>query len=131
MEKEMILEQLRDKGFRITKQRELLIDIILKEECTCCKEIYFLASKKDPNIGMATIYRMVNTMEEIGALDRKSAYQVCHRDCKIQGPCTVELEDDTRFDLNRASWNRVIQKGLEACGYLKGQSVKNVVMKNS
>ena len=39
----------------------------LQEECTCCKEIYFLASKKDPNIGMATVYRMINLLEEIGA----------------------------------------------------------------
>ena len=53
MQREEILERLREQGCRITKQRQLLLDIILQEECTCCKEIYFLASKKDPNIGMA------------------------------------------------------------------------------
>ena len=74
MQREEILKKLREQGCRITKQRQLLLDIILQEECTCCKEIYFLASKKDPNIGMATVYRMINLLEEIGALKRKSAY---------------------------------------------------------
>ena len=77
MQREEILERLREQGCRITKQRQLLLDIILQEECTCCKEIYFLASKKDPNIGMATVYRMINLLEEIGALKRKSAYRLC------------------------------------------------------
>ena len=43
MQREEILERLREQGCRITKQRQLLLDIILQEECTCCKEIYFLA----------------------------------------------------------------------------------------
>ena len=73
MQRSVIVDRLRREGCRITKQRK----IILQEECACCKEIYFLASKKDPNIGMATIYRMINLLEEIGALKRKSAYRLC------------------------------------------------------
>ena len=37
--KEYILEQLRKKGLRITSQRKQIIDIILRNECSCCKEI--------------------------------------------------------------------------------------------
>ena len=54
MQRSAIVDRLRREGCRITKQRKIILDIILQEECTCCKEIYFLASKKDPNIGMAT-----------------------------------------------------------------------------
>ena len=57
MQRSAIVDRLRREGCRITKQRKIILDIILQEECTCCKEIYFLASKKDPNIGMATVYR--------------------------------------------------------------------------
>ena len=46
MRKELILRKLKDKGFRITKQRLILLDIILSEKCTCCKEIYYMASFK-------------------------------------------------------------------------------------
>ena len=65
MQRSAIVDRLRREGCRITKQRKIILDIILQEECTCCKEIYFLASKKDPNIGMATVYRMINLLEEI------------------------------------------------------------------
>ena len=56
MQRSAIMNKLRQAGFRITKQRKIILDIILQEECSCCKEIYFLAARKDPNIVMATIY---------------------------------------------------------------------------
>ena len=46
--KSYILQELRKNGCRITNQRQLLIDIILQDECCCCKEIYYQAIKKDP-----------------------------------------------------------------------------------
>ena len=67
MRKENIIEKLRERGCRITKQRQILLDVILKEECSCCKEIYYKAARRDSKIGMATVYRMMNMLEEIGA----------------------------------------------------------------
>ena len=72
MQKEAILDALRAKGLRITKQRKIILDIILGEDCSCCKEIYFQASKIDKKIGAATVYRMVNTFEDLGAISRKN-----------------------------------------------------------
>ena len=68
MQKDVIIDKLREQGFRITKQRRMLLDIILEEECTCCKEIYYKALKVDKTIGTATVYRMINTLEDIGAI---------------------------------------------------------------
>jgi Fur family transcriptional regulator, ferric uptake regulator len=76
MQKDIILQMLKKKGCRITKQRMMLLDIILEEDCSCCKEIYYKASKIDPKIGTATVYRMINTLEEIGAISRKNMYKV-------------------------------------------------------
>ena len=59
MQKDMIISLLKQSGGRITKQRLLIIDIILESECTCCKEIYFKASRIDNKIGTATVYRMI------------------------------------------------------------------------
>lgn len=70
MQKELVIQRLRERGCRITKQRLMLLDIILGEECSCCKEIYYRAVQKDQKIGTATVYRMVNTLEEIGAISR-------------------------------------------------------------
>jgi len=72
MAKEVIIQKMKDSGCRITKQRMILLDIILEEDCSCCKEIYFKASKKDSKIGVATVYRM----EEIGVISRKNMFKV-------------------------------------------------------
>lgn len=76
MSKEMIIQKLKANGCRITKQRLVLLDVILQEECESCKEIYYQAAKKDSTIGPATVYRMINTLEEIGVINRKNMYKV-------------------------------------------------------
>ena len=72
--KEQIIEKLKENGCRITKQRLMLIDIILENDCSSCKEIHYLASKVDSGIGIATVYRMVNELEDIGVISRKIVY---------------------------------------------------------
>ncbi len=69
--KEMLVKMLRSQGIKITKQRTLIIDIILEQEIHSCKDIYQQASKVDSKIGVATVYRMVKTLEKIGAINRK------------------------------------------------------------
>lgn len=76
-QKEAIIQRLREDGCRITKQRLMLLDIILEDDCASCKEIYYRACKKDPSIGAATVYRMINTLEDIGAISRKNMYKIC------------------------------------------------------
>lgn len=128
MDQASVLRLLRQKGYRITKQRENLIEVILEGNCTSCKEIYFKASKKDAGIGMATIYRMVNVLEEIGALEGKYQYSIR----EVQQPqleaCTVELEDHSRVQLHGRSIQKVFEKGMEVCGYTEGKRVKNITI---
>ena len=59
-QKQIIINRLKEDGCRITKQRLMLLDIILGDECSSCKEIYYRATKKDPTIGTATVYRIIN-----------------------------------------------------------------------
>lgn len=75
-QKQMIISQLRDNGCRITHQRLVLLDVILGSDCSSCKEIYYKASKVDKNIGFATVYRMINMLEEIGVINRKNMYRI-------------------------------------------------------
>ena len=74
--KGFIISELKKNGCRITSQRKLLIDVILQDECSCCKEIYYKAAKKDSSIGTATVYRMINTLEDIGVISRRSIYEI-------------------------------------------------------
>lgn len=77
---EIIIEKLRQKGCRITKQRLILLKIIVNNQCASCKEIYALALKEDAKIGIATVYRMVNVLEEVGAINRTNMYKIYLRD---------------------------------------------------
>ena len=119
MQKSTVIEKLRERGFRITKQRELLIDIILGDSCKCCKEVYFEATKYEPGIGMATVYRTVEALEKIGALKRRIPYQVCAEENKIDGS-TIKLEPEMM--------EKVLEAGIIHCGLTEGRQVKELSM---
>ena len=125
MQRSAIVDRLRREGCRITKQRKIILDIILQEECTCCKEIYFLAARKDPNIGMATIYRMINLLEEMGALKRKRAYRICDEETMVN-ICSIRLDDHTNVRLDGEKLRQVIERGMESCGYLNNRRVRSI-----
>lgn len=74
--KEYILQKLRESGCRITSQRNLLLDVILLDECCSCKEIYYKAVKQDSTIGRATVYRLVKTLEDAELIHRKNMYRI-------------------------------------------------------
>lgn len=92
MQREMILQRLKEQGCRISKQRLALIDIILENECSSCKEIYYKAVRMDEKIGIATVYRIINMLEEIGAISRRNMYKVeCPGACPKEDACVVVL----------------------------------------
>ena len=125
MQKENIIQKLKERGCRITKQRLMLLDIILEEDCSCCKEIYYRAFALDPGIGVATVYRMINTLESIGAISRKNMYRVA---CSTKGACAVELDDDTICHLSGQKLNEVILAGLRACGEISEQNIRTLAL---
>ena len=105
-EKEEILYLLRKRGFRVTKQRELILDIVFEHECASCKEIYYQAIQRDPGIGMATVYRMVKvaTLKPQTALGSGSG-------------CQILLKNQNKIVLNQTEWTEVLQNVLRRKGY--------------
>lgn len=100
-----------------------------EEECSCCKEIYYKALQKDSSIGPATVYRMVNTLESIGAISRKNFYKIaCGEECFKDQGCTVELSDHTICRLSGEMWMDVMKSGLKAKGYIQNQDIENVIV---
>ena len=127
MQKDVVIQELKKRGCRITKQRRMLLEVILENECSCCKEIYYNASRLDPGIGSATVYRMVNLLEEIGAISRRNMYKIVRNpDCKDESVCTIELDDNTVQKLSKDSFNNVVLTGLKACGYIDKQEIERM-----
>ena len=73
---QQVIEEMRKKGCRITKQRKLIVDIIMNNEFNSCKEIYYGVIKEDPTVGMATVYRMINQLEEMNVIRRIEKIEV-------------------------------------------------------
>lgn len=128
MQKEQVMECLKKQGFRITKQRKIIIDTILNEECSCCKEVYILASKKDSGIGMATVYRTVDALERVGTLKRRTPYQLCRKSSGKCPECLIELEDHSIIKLDYLSIQKLIEQGMQESGMLEGKKIKEITL---
>lgn len=76
MGSDSIIERLRDEGCRITKQRKVIIDVIMNNDFSSCKDIYYQVTVKDKTIGMATVYRMIRQLEDMGIINRIDTIEV-------------------------------------------------------
>ncbi|WP_026506083.1 Fur family transcriptional regulator [Butyrivibrio sp. NC3005] len=70
MSDEQMIMALRKSGFRVTKQRALVAEVIAKNDGASCKDIICLVRSRDKSIGTATVYRMIKALEDIGAVER-------------------------------------------------------------
>lgn len=127
-EKEEILHLLRKRGFRVTKQRELILDIVFEHECSSCKEIYYQAILRDPGIGMATVYRMVNTLTDIGVL--KVAALKPQVDALETGEgCRILLKNQNEIVLDHGEWMEILQNVLYRKGYDVSEEIVEIKIK--
>lgn len=78
-------EQLKEKGYKFTTQRKLILDVLKENEGKhfTPEEIYNLVKNKNPEIGIATVYRSLALLESMGLV-----YKV------HLGPGTVKYEVD-------------------------------------
>ncbi|WP_097025595.1 Fur family transcriptional regulator [Clostridium peptidivorans] len=115
---------LKEKGYKLTPQRRAIVEIIIKNEGShlTTEEIYNLVKDECPEIGLATVYRTVMLLEEMGLLskldlnDGCSRYELIHEDenhqhhhliCRncgkvieVQGDLLEELEDNIEKKYN-------------------------------
>ncbi len=130
LSEENMIAGLKKKGLRMTEPRRLIINIVANEEFSCCKEVYFLAHKRDPNIGVATVYRMINILEEIGAISRKNLQKtVCTgRCCDMRGGCTVVTDKSKQIILSEADMEEALKYIMEKNGYSNVDEIKAVLV---
>lgn len=64
------LRKLEASGLRMTVQRRHIIDILTNSKCTSPKELWYEAKQFVPDLGIATVYRLINRLEQIGVLSK-------------------------------------------------------------
>lgn len=128
-EKEIIIGELKKNGCRITKQRKIILDIILENDCSSSKEIYYRAVKKDSAIGMATVYRMVRMLEEIGVISQQNSFRVMGvRQEEDKDGCRVILNDNREIFLKYREFCEALERGLRLRGLIEDESIKHIVV---
>lgn len=68
---EETLRKLEESGLRMTVQRRHIIDILTRSDCTSPKEVWYEAREFVPDLGIATVYRLINRLEQIGVLSKQ------------------------------------------------------------
>ena len=85
MRNEALSNKLKEKGYKLTSQRRAVLDIVLENisKHLNSQEIYELVRSKHPEIGVATVYRTLPILEELGYIysvdfgDGCTRYEVC------------------------------------------------------
>lgn len=116
MKKLQVIRLLKSRGCRITRQRQVLLDVIFERPYGSCKEIIYEATKRDPNIGTATVYRLLTTLEDLGVISRESIHQVAETQGS-QSYIRVTLDDGKIVTINDSQLNVILEKALKERGY--------------
>lgn len=74
-------EDLKKKGYKLTPQRRSIVDTIISNEGKhlTAEEIYDEVKKTCPEIGLATVYRTILLLEELGIISRLDLNDGCSR----------------------------------------------------
>ncbi|MGL5347480.1 MAG: Fur family transcriptional regulator [Peptostreptococcaceae bacterium] len=78
---DILKEKLKETGFKITPQRRAIVDILLKNnsEHLSSEEIYDLVRVECPEIGLATVYRTMQLLDEVGVISKLNLDDGCIR----------------------------------------------------
>ena len=128
--KEDIYTMLKEQGFRLTEQRKTIVDVIVNEGYSCCKEVYIMAHKRDESIGIATVYRMIQVLEELGAISRKNLTKnACPgRCCDMKGGCTVVTDKSKQIFLSEEDIQEALKYIMDKNGYTNVDEIKAVLV---
>jgi Fur family ferric uptake transcriptional regulator len=63
---------LKEKGFKLTTQRRMVLDVLQNNEGDhlTAEEIYEIVREKCPEIGLATVYRTIQLLHELKLIDK-------------------------------------------------------------
>ncbi|MDR0879819.1 MAG: transcriptional repressor [Clostridioides sp.] len=86
---EILKEKLKETGFKITPQRRAIIEVLIGSDAShlSSEEIYDLVRVDCPEIGLATVYRTMQLLDDIGVISKLNLDDGCVR-------YEIDLNDD-------------------------------------
>lgn len=114
--------KLKEEGYKLTPQRRSIVDIMIKNEGKHLnsEEIYDLVKVSCPEIGLATVYRTLQLLDDIGAVSKLNLDDGC---CRYE----INLNDETHnhHHLICKKCNKIIEVEEDLLETLEEQIEKN------
>lgn len=78
---ESLKDQLKEKGYKLTPQRRATLDTIMENQGKhlSTEEIYDMVKEKCPEIGLATVYRTLQLLDELDVISKINFDDGCSR----------------------------------------------------
>lgn len=78
---EKLKEKLKLKGYKLTPQRRAIVNKVIEKKGNhlTAEELYDLVKVECPEIGLATVYRTIQLLEEIGVIYKLNLDDGCNR----------------------------------------------------
>lgn len=136
---EKIKNMLKEKGYKVTLQREKILDIIIKNQSKhlTSDEIYMIIKNDYPEIGLATVYRTMQLLEKTNIVckfdsdENRIRYELMEPDdkfphphfiCKACGrvyPVKEAISDSMKDDFNKHYGFKIVSYDLKFYGICK------------
>ena len=129
----VIKELFSQKGINLTSQRMLIAETLLKSSKHIkAEELYQMVHKKNPKIGLATVYRTLQIMKDRGLIEKRDFGEGCsryedskamHHDHLICLKCgrVIEFDEPTietmQMEVAKKNKFKVLSHRLELFGY--------------
>ncbi len=69
---------LREHGYRLTDARKAVVDVVANSQCLLRPaEVFEIARKNYPRLGLVSVYRTIEKLEELGLIQRVHREQDC------------------------------------------------------
>lgn len=112
-----MLKELEHDDGRLTRQRRRLVELIAQGGCRTPKDLWCKAQELGLNVSISTVYRLLNSLESLGCIQRISSIgvdrplPVSGKLCDVKGQELQPLKDVDLTELIRLG---LLSKGLIA-----------------
>ncbi len=122
-------DKLRDKGYKLTPQRKATLDIIIENQGKHLntEEIYDMVRKRCPEIGLATVYRTLQLLDDLDIVSKVNFDDGCGR-YELN---THEDDDHQHHHLICLKCGKVIEVEVDLLEILEAEIEKNYDFKIS